>query len=643
MWHRVWVARQQQKHRNRSLKHRRAERGQALVFIALLMTVLLGMLGLVVDSGYAYSERRQIQNAADSAALNGARDLDAQIANGNQTGADTQVLKAIQQYIVAFNLTVNTSGNAPASLQSAVYINEDGSQTFGTVGTQSSNHIPISATGVRVVVKEPWTPFLIGVLGFGAFTIAATAAAASGVIPGANVVFLDCNNEVDLTISGASQDVITGSVFVNGSAKVSGGSNMVVTGSFGVSGTIQGTVNAQGGTYQNQPPQQFPLPDVAFPVGTTGASLGSYYVPPSVYPEFDQEAYWDFYLNYNLNLLPGQGAAGGVPLNNGNYVDLYFEVTQAPDALNHVTLTDVLKQISDVTTTPNFAAYQGHYSVFFKQWLQNNAASLFASPPSWLHFVDVANWAGADPAKSPVVQTEPQTWYTLQPSVLGVGVFGFTAQPTSHPVGSFGGKCPTSQCWSSGIWWMLNWASGDAFKTPCLNSTPCIDMTNTNAAWVSPSGTFYSENIPTAGTFVGITLMTNVAFFYKSNGANQAIHGWGYTSAAAIHPAESVYYAGWGALGTLYVPRTVLYSTFMEPLPTDCSGVVLPDTIHFDGANQSVHGFVMAPYGSISFNGSGASNFNGEIFAAQLDLNGGQVHLTYDTKSAGKGDPVLIQ
>jgi hypothetical protein len=190
---------------------------------------------------------------------------------------------------------------------------------------------------------------------------------------------------------------------------------------------------------------------------------------------------------------------------------------------------------------------------------------------------------------------------------------------------------------------MLNWSSGDAFKSPCLKNTPCIDMSNANVAWVSPGGTFYSENTPTIGTFVGITLMTNVAFFYSSGGKNQAIHGWGYPSAAAIHPAESLFYGGWGALGTLYVPRSVLYTTFMEPLPNNCNGVNLPDAIHFNGADQSVHGFVMAPYGAISFNGSGASNFNGEIFAAQLDLNGGQVHLTYDTQSAAKGDPLLIQ
>src|SRR5690349_14280603 len=92
---------------NGASRRRRGERGQTLVVVALLAAILIGILGLAVDVGYAYSERRQIQNAADASALNGAREMDAQISNGNQTGADNQVLLAIKQYITAYNLTVN--------------------------------------------------------------------------------------------------------------------------------------------------------------------------------------------------------------------------------------------------------------------------------------------------------------------------------------------------------------------------------------------------------------------------------------------------------------------------------------------------------------------------------------------------------
>jgi len=52
----------------------RREQGQILVMVAILMTALLGFVGLVVDTGHLYAQRRQSQNAADEAATAGARD-----------------------------------------------------------------------------------------------------------------------------------------------------------------------------------------------------------------------------------------------------------------------------------------------------------------------------------------------------------------------------------------------------------------------------------------------------------------------------------------------------------------------------------------------------------------------------------------
>ena len=45
------------------------ERGQALILIVLAMVGLAGMAGLVVDGGNLFLDRRNAQNAADSAAL----------------------------------------------------------------------------------------------------------------------------------------------------------------------------------------------------------------------------------------------------------------------------------------------------------------------------------------------------------------------------------------------------------------------------------------------------------------------------------------------------------------------------------------------------------------------------------------------
>src|SRR5881227_1139792 len=46
-----------------------SQNGQAIVLVALLILVLFGMLGLSVDSGRAYVDRRDQQTAVDAAAL----------------------------------------------------------------------------------------------------------------------------------------------------------------------------------------------------------------------------------------------------------------------------------------------------------------------------------------------------------------------------------------------------------------------------------------------------------------------------------------------------------------------------------------------------------------------------------------------
>ena len=50
-------------------------RGQALILYALALVCVLGFVALAIDVGYAYGQRRQAQNAADAAALAGARAL----------------------------------------------------------------------------------------------------------------------------------------------------------------------------------------------------------------------------------------------------------------------------------------------------------------------------------------------------------------------------------------------------------------------------------------------------------------------------------------------------------------------------------------------------------------------------------------
>ena len=53
----------------------RGQRGQTLAVVAMMLVILIGSLALVVDLGHAFAQRRAMQNAADAAALAGARAL----------------------------------------------------------------------------------------------------------------------------------------------------------------------------------------------------------------------------------------------------------------------------------------------------------------------------------------------------------------------------------------------------------------------------------------------------------------------------------------------------------------------------------------------------------------------------------------
>lgn len=52
------------------------ERGQALVFAAMLLLGLVAVAGLATDGGLVFAQRRDLQNLADAAALAGAMQID---------------------------------------------------------------------------------------------------------------------------------------------------------------------------------------------------------------------------------------------------------------------------------------------------------------------------------------------------------------------------------------------------------------------------------------------------------------------------------------------------------------------------------------------------------------------------------------
>src|SRR6266852_2877791 len=146
-------------------------RGQVLLLFALAATAIILGVGLVVDGGYALSQRRASQNASDFAALAGARVVAEWISGDTDNGTDANV-----NTLNINNATPVTFGGA----NSPVYVNHSGAivPSAGAPGSYvGSGTIPTGAVGVKVVSSRTWTPFFLGIAGVRNWTAAADATA----------------------------------------------------------------------------------------------------------------------------------------------------------------------------------------------------------------------------------------------------------------------------------------------------------------------------------------------------------------------------------------------------------------------------------------------------------------------------------
>lgn len=156
------------------------KRGQVLVIVALGMVVIVAMVGVVVDGGYAWGKQRETQNGADSAAEAGGVVLAYNMSGASPVRTDADVAAA-----------VNAAGaaNDIGSDVTAYYTDIDGGllNAAGTVvGSESAaaqvggGVIPPGTFGVRAHGSQTFDTFLARVIGFDQFTTTTTATAVAG-------------------------------------------------------------------------------------------------------------------------------------------------------------------------------------------------------------------------------------------------------------------------------------------------------------------------------------------------------------------------------------------------------------------------------------------------------------------------------
>jgi hypothetical protein len=119
------------------------EQGQSLVTVALLLVVLVGMLAVTLDGGYAYLQRRAAQTAADAGALAGATVL------CKSTDANLAVDRALEYAIDHNGAMVANATVADGVVTVEAYI------TFSTFFGQIFSRPEITAAAIAAAKCEP--------------------------------------------------------------------------------------------------------------------------------------------------------------------------------------------------------------------------------------------------------------------------------------------------------------------------------------------------------------------------------------------------------------------------------------------------------------------------------------------------------
>jgi hypothetical protein len=149
----------------------RRENGQSLVIIAAAMTVLLIFSAFAVDLAYWYLERRQMQNAADSGALVGARAIALHQSDPASTLTNGQL----------FSMVLDWAQRNGAQSAQVLYIRENGTKWAVSAGDGSLAPTDYdAATGVHVQANAAFPTFFARVVGLGSMNASAFAESTYG-------------------------------------------------------------------------------------------------------------------------------------------------------------------------------------------------------------------------------------------------------------------------------------------------------------------------------------------------------------------------------------------------------------------------------------------------------------------------------
>ena len=145
-----------------------SQRGQSLIIIGVVMVGLIALMGLAIDGGNLFMQRRRAQNAADAVALAGTQVLAEAFCDPTITDGD--VLSATVDYAQAHDM------NSVDTVVLADYVDKD-KVVLDEVG---NGEIPIGTQGISVSVAYDYATYFVMVVGVDTAAASAQATAMTG-------------------------------------------------------------------------------------------------------------------------------------------------------------------------------------------------------------------------------------------------------------------------------------------------------------------------------------------------------------------------------------------------------------------------------------------------------------------------------
>lgn len=163
------------------IRRRTGEAGQVIVLAGLVMALMIFGSGLAIDGGNGLAQRRGTQNAADFAAMAGARVVAQYISGDTTSGTDANVVAAI-------TTTIARNGGDPVTFGSPngpQYVSASGALLGfigggAILGPTCIVNATSCAAGVQVSSSRQWKPFFLGLFGVSTWSTSASATAKGG-------------------------------------------------------------------------------------------------------------------------------------------------------------------------------------------------------------------------------------------------------------------------------------------------------------------------------------------------------------------------------------------------------------------------------------------------------------------------------